>query len=206
MIVAIDGPAASGKGTLGKRLADHLGYHHLDTGLLYRAVGLKRTLQGLDPEQAAHSLTSEDLADPALREEAAGRAASEVAVIPAVRQALLDFQRRFARQLPGAVLDGRDIGTIVCPDADIKLFVTASVEKRADRRCKELKARGESFIAERVLQDLRERDARDSSRAVAPLVPAHDAILLDTSDLDADAAFRAAVAILDGKGLSPSGV
>ncbi len=196
MIIAIDGPAASGKGTLARRLASHFGLRHLDTGLLYRAVGLKRLEQGLDPTAAANGLGADDLAHPGLRSETAGRAASEVAAIPSVRAALLEFQRRFAATAPGAVLDGRDIGTVVCPNADIKLFVTASMEKRADRRWKELLSKGERAIASQILQDLQERDARDAARDVAPLVPATDAVLLDTSELDADAAFEAALAII----------
>ncbi len=199
MIVAIDGPAAAGKGTLARRIAEALGYHHLDTGLLYRAVGVLSEKRGQAPREVAESLAPEDLQRPDLRGEAAGQAASKVGSIPEVRAALLDFQRRFARQAPGAVLDGRDIGTVICPDADVKLFVTASVEKRAERRVKELLAKGESVIAERVLQDLKDRDARDSARDVAPMATAADAILLDTSELDADAAFEAALAIVREK-------
>ena len=203
MIVAIDGPAAAGKGTLAKRIAQALGYHHLDTGLLYRAVGVIREKEGISAEQAAEKLMPEDLKRPDLRGEEAGQAASKVAAIPAVRASLLDFQRRFARQAPGAVLDGRDIGTVICPDAEVKLFVTASVEKRAERRVKELLAKGESVIAERVLQDLKDRDARDSARDVAPMTSAPDAILLDTSDLDADAAFEAALSIVRNRITTP---
>ena len=199
MIIAVDGPAAAGKGTLARRLAAHFGLRHLDTGLLYRAVGVKSRASGEDAVRVAENLAAEDLGHPALREEAAGRAASEVAAIPAVRAALLEFQRRFARLPPGAVLDGRDIGTVVCPDADVKLFVTASAEKRAERRWKELLAKGEPAIAERVLRDMQERDARDAARDVAPLAPAADAVLLDTSELDADAAFAAALAIVARK-------
>ena len=192
MIIAVDGPAAAGKGTLSKRLAAEFGLHHLDTGLIYRAVGVKRNETGMDPAACAEALLPEDLKHPGLRDEAAGRAASEVAAIPAVRQALLEFQRRFAQQKPGAVLDGRDIGTVVCPDADVKLFVTASIEKRAERRWKELIAKGETAIKTRVLQDMRDRDARDAARDVAPMAPAADAVLIDTSELDADAAYQAA--------------
>ena len=199
MIVAIDGPAAAGKGTLAKRIAEALGFHHLDTGLLYRAVGVRCEQEGISPEEAAQGLLPEDLKRPDLRGEAAGQAASKVAAIPEVRAALVAFQRRFARQAPGAVLDGRDIGTVICPDAEVKLFVTASVEKRAERRVKELLAKGESVIAERVLQDLKDRDARDSARDVAPMATAPDAILLDTSDLDADAAFEAALSLIRRK-------
>jgi len=203
MIVAIDGPAAAGKGTLARRIAEALGYHHLDTGLLYRAVGILSDQRGLTPLQAAENLDPEDLKRSDLRGEAAGQLASKVGSIPEVRAALLDFQRRFARQAPGAVLDGRDIGTVICPDAEVKLFVTASVEKRAERRVKELLAKGESVIAERVLQDLKDRDARDSARDVAPMTSAPDAILLDTSELDADAAFEAALSIVRNRITTP---
>lgn len=203
MIIAVDGPAASGKGTLARRLAEHLGYAHLDTGRLYRAVGLAVLRAGGDPadpgaaEAAARALDPGSLEDPALAGDDAAQAASKVAAIPAVRAVLLAFQREFAAQPPGggagAVLDGRDIGTVVCPGADFKFFVTASAEIRAERRHKELLNRGEASIYARVLQDLRERDARDSARDVAPLKPADDAIVLDTSDMDADAAFATAV-------------
>lgn len=209
MIVAIDGPAASGKGTLARRLAAHLGLAYLDTGLLYRAVGLAVLRAGGDPENAtaaaaaAAALDPAQLADPELRLDHVGAAASKVAAIPAVRQALLAFQRRFAEQPPGgatgAVLDGRDIGTVVCPDADAKLFVTASLEKRAERRYKELLGRGAATIQEAVLQDMKERDARDSRRSVAPLVPAPDAFFLDTTELDADQAFAAALGYITSR-------
>lgn len=199
MIIAIDGPAAAGKGTLARRVAEALGFHHLDTGLLYRAVGVRCEQEGISPQEAAQSLLPEDLKRPDLRGETAGQAASKVAAIPEVRAALVAFQRRFARQAPGAVLDGRDIGTVICPDAEVKLFVTASVEKRAERRVKELLAKGESVIAERVLQDLKDRDARDSARDVAPMASADDAILLDTSDMDADAVLLAALSIIRQK-------
>ncbi len=207
MIVAVDGPAASGKGTLARRIAAHLGYAHLDTGKLYRAVGHAVLAAGRDPEdaaaatRAAKSLTPEDLADPALLGDAAAAAASRVAAIPGVRAALLRFQRDFAEHppggAPGAVLDGRDIGTVVCPGAEIKLFVTADLAVRAERRHKELIGRGEASIYARVLQDLKERDARDSNRAVAPLRAARDAKILDTSGLDPDAAFAAALAYIE---------
>lgn len=202
MIIAIDGPAAAGKGTLAKRLAAHFGLNYLDTGSLYRAVGLAVLRSGGDPadpaaaEAAARTLDPAGLADPSLRGEDAGGAASKVAAIPAVRAALLDFQRAYAARAPGAVLDGRDIGTVVCPDAPVKLFVTASLERRAERRLKELLDKGLSAIGERVLQEMRDRDARDSARSVAPLIPAADAVLLDTSEMDADAAFAAAVRII----------
>lgn len=204
MIIALDGPAASGKGTLAKRLAKHFGFAHLDTGKLYRAVGLAMLQTGEDPEDAAAAeraaiaLTPDDLDNPALSGDDAAVAASKVAAIPAVRDALLAFQRRFAESPPGgaagAVIDGRDIGTVVCPDAPAKLFVTAGVEIRAERRHKELLGRGETSIYARVLQDLTERDERDSKRAVSPLMAADDAIVLDTSTLDPDAAFAAALA------------
>jgi cytidylate kinase len=202
MIIAIDGPAAAGKGTLARRLAEHLGLAYLDTGLIYRAVGLAVLRAGGEPTDpvaalaAVRRLDPAGFADPDLRGEAAGAAASKVAAIPAVRTALLEFQRIYAARPPGAVLDGRDIGTVVCPQADVKLFITANLEKRVDRRLKELLGKGVSAIRERILQDMRERDARDSARSVAPLVPAADAVVLDTSDLDADAAFAAAVAIV----------
>ncbi len=204
MIIALDGPAASGKGTLAKRLAQHFGYAHLDTGKLYRAVGLAVLQSGGDPENAAaaesaaNALVPSDLDNPALSGDDAAVAASKVAAIPAVRAALLAFQRRFAESppdgAPGAVIDGRDIGTVVCPDAPAKLFVTADVEIRAERRHKELLGRGETSIYARVLQDLTERDERDSNRAVSPLQTASDAVVLDTSAMDPDAAFAAALA------------
>jgi len=203
MIIAVDGPAASGKGTLARRIADHLGYAHLDTGRLYRAVGLALIRAGRDPadadaaEMAARALDTTALNDADLAGDGVAQAASKVAAIPGVRAALLDFQRQFAHDPPGgaagAVLDGRDVGTVVCPDADIKFFVTASAEIRAKRRHKELLNRGEASIYARVLQELRERDARDCSREIAPLKPAEDAIVLDTSLMDADAAFATAV-------------
>jgi cytidylate kinase len=203
MIIAIDGPAASGKGTLARRIAAHMGFAHLDTGKLYRAVGLAVTRAGRDPsdpeaaEAAARTLDAASLEDPALAGDEAAQAASMVAAIPSVRAVLLDFQRAFADRPPGgaagAVIDGRDIGTVVCPGADIKFFVTASAEIRAERRYKELLNRGEAIIYARVLQELKERDVRDSTRSVAPMKPAEDAIVLDTTDLDADAAFAAAV-------------
>lgn len=207
MIIALDGPAASGKGTLAKRLAAHFGFAHLDTGKLYRAVGLAVLQAGEDPEdavaaeRAATALAPSDLDNPALSGDDAAVAASKVAAIPAVRAALLDFQRRFAESPPGgaagAVIDGRDIGTVVCPDAPAKLFVTADLEIRAERRHKELLGRGETSIYARVLQDLTERDERDSNRAVSPLLAANDAIVLDTSTLDPDAAFAAALAYVE---------
>ena len=204
-IVAIDGPAAAGKGTLARRLAAELGFDYLDTGLIYRAVGMNVERAGFDPAdparagEAARDLQPEDLAADDLRTDEAAQAASKVAALPEVRAALLDFQRRFAAHPPGgrgAVLDGRDIGTVVCPAAPIKLFVTASTERRAERRLKELQGRGIDTSLDKVVAEMRERDERDSSRAVAPLKPAEDAHLLDTSDLDADAAFDAAIAFV----------
>ena len=209
MIIAIDGPAAAGKGTLARRLADHFGLRYLDTGRLYRAAGVALTSFGgtleseADVLRAARMVDFERLGDPALRTEEAGNMASKIAAIPVLRQALLARQKEFAHQPPGAVLDGRDIGTVVCPDADLKLFVTASVEKRAERRFKELLDKGESAIWERLLEDLRRRDAQDSARSTAPLVAATDAILLDTTDLDADQAFFRVCEIAREHGLTP---
>ncbi len=205
MIVAIDGPAASGKGTLAKRLADHLGYACLDTGLLYRAVARDVAAWGFrldDPwaaVAAARGLDPARFDDPELRGAAAGDAASIVARIPLVRAALLSYQRAFARRAPGAVLDGRDIGTVVCPDADVKIFVTASPEVRAKRRFSELEARGAAVAYETVLADILARDARDADRAISPLVMAADAMLLDTSNLSIEAAFDAAVGLIKRK-------
>lgn len=203
MIIAVDGPAASGKGTLARRLAKHFGYAHLDTGKLYRAVGMAVLRAGGDPADAetaaaaARSLDPAAVDDPDLAGDEAAQAASKVAALSEVREALLGLQRDFAHNPPadagGAVLDGRDIGTVVCPDADIKLFVTAEVDVRAARRHKELLNRHEISIYARVLQDLKERDARDSARQVAPMRPADDAFVLDTSDMDADEAFAEAL-------------
>jgi cytidylate kinase len=197
--VAIDGPAASGKGTIGRAVAARFGFAHLDTGLLYRAVGVKALHDGrgvIDPHWSAaiaRRLAPADLDRDDLRTARAGQAASKVAALPEVRTALLDFQRRFARAEGGAVLDGRDIGTVICPQAEAKLFVTASDETRAARRQKELAA--PSF--EEVLADLRARDARDAGRDVAPMRPAPDALLLDTTDLSIDAAVAEAVAYVE---------
>jgi cytidylate kinase len=213
MIVAVDGPVAAGKGTLARRLAAALDCAYLDTGSIYRAVAAKILVAGRDPEDpetaaaAAKALQPIDLERDDLRLETVSQAASKVAAIPAVRAALLDFQRRFAAAPPGgqngAVLDGRDIGTVVCPDADVKFLLTASVEARALRRHKELLERGEESIYARVLQDLRERDARDSGRATAPLRAAEDAVRLDTSAMDADRAFEVAMAEIARRGLAP---
>jgi cytidylate kinase len=208
LIIAIDGRAAAGKGTLARRLARHLGYDFLDTGSLYRGVGLQVLRAGGDPanlaaaKAAAESLDLALLADPDLRGETAAKAASLVAAQPAVRAALLDFQRNFANRPPsgkGAVLDGRDVGTVVCPDARVKLFITASLEARAQRRLAELQAAGRAAIWEAVLQDMQDRDARDSKRDVAPLKPAADAVVIDTTSLSTDQVFEAAKAIVDAK-------
>jgi cytidylate kinase len=205
MIIAIDGPAASGKGTLAKRIAEHFGFQCLDTGLLYRAVARDVAKLGFrldDPWAglaAARSLDPGTLDDPALRGEEAGEAASIVAKMPAVRTALLDYQRAFARRSTGAVLDGRDIGTVVCPGAEVKIFVTAAPETRARRRFDELKARGAAVTYEDVLRVIKDRDARDAGRADAPMAMASDAVLLDTTDLDIEAAFDAAVGLIKRK-------
>jgi cytidylate kinase len=203
MIIAIDGPAASGKGTLGKKLAAHYGLRHLDTGLLYRAVAKALLDAGHSPRQQARAVAAADALDPtqfdelALKSQVVGEAASLVSAIPEVRMALLALQRNFAKRPPGAVLDGRDIGTVICPNADVKIFVTATPEARASRRYAELKARGEGISEAEVLADIRQRDERDSSRAVAPLKRATDAHLLDTTSLDIDGAFQAALALVE---------
>ena len=203
MIIAVDGPAAAGKGTIARALARHFGFHFLDTGALYRMVGLAAIRAGGEPITtpaaiaAALSLDPSSFTDAELRTEKVGAAASIVAVIPEVRAALLEFQRSFARRPPGAVLDGRDIGTVVCPDAHAKLFITASAEVRARRRQMELGATD----YEAVLADIRARDERDSQRATAPLVAAKDAVTLDTSEMDIDAAVAAAVAAVEARRL-----
>lgn len=189
--VAIDGPAAAGKGTISKSIATQFGFQHLDTGLLYRAVG-RKVLQGAQPIEAARNLEVADLDADDLRTPEVAQAASKVAVIAEVRQALLEFQQAFARAEPGAVLDGRDIGTVVCPNADVKLFVTASAEVRAKRRFDELSAKGMDVSPEQVLADVKARDERDKSREEAPMVAAEDAILIDTTELTIDAAIAAA--------------
>jgi cytidylate kinase len=203
MIIAIDGPAASGKGTLGKRLAAHYGLRHLDTGLIYRAVA-KAMLDGghrLDDlaraAEAAKTLDPARFDEAALKSHAVGEAASQVSAVPEVRAAVLAFQRDFGRNPPGAVLDGRDIGTVIFPDAEVKIFVTASPEIRARRRTKEWQAAGGSLSEADVLADILRRDERDMNRAIAPLKPAPDAHLLDTTHLDIDAAFRAAIDIVE---------
>lgn len=215
MIIAIDGPAAAGKGTLARRLATHFGLAFLDTGKLYRGVGLRVLRAGRDPadpaaaEAAARALTAAELDDPALREEATGAAASVVAAQPAVRAVLLEFQRNFARHppggAPGAVLDGRDIGTVIAPEPDVvKFFITASPETRARRRLEELQARGEKTIYARVLQDMKERDARDAGRGIAALKKAPDAVEIDTSELNADQVFEIALSVIASRNRGPA--
>lgn len=205
MIVAVDGPSASGKGTIARALARALGLPHLDTGLLYRAVGCATMAAGADPADAATAeaqakgLRLDSLHDPALRSDEAARAASLVAAHPGVRAALLDLQVRFALQAGGAVLDGRDIGTVIAPDADLKIFVTASPPVRAARRFAELEARGLSTSLDAVAMDIAARDARDSERGAAPLRMAQDAILLDTTNLSIDAAIQSALALADAR-------
>ena len=194
LTVAIDGPAAAGKGTIARAVARHFGFAHLDTGLLYRATG-RRTLDGTPPVDAARALRAADLEDEAaLRTEEVGHAASRVAADPEVRAALIDFQRAFATRMGGAVLDGRDIGTVICPDAAVKLFVTATDDVRARRRHAELAAKGFPVTLEEVAADLAARDARDEGRTDAPLKPAPDARLLDTSAMSIDEAVAAAIA------------
>lgn len=189
--VAIDGPAAAGKGTISRAISERYGFSHLDTGLLYRAVG-SEMLQGRDAIEAAQTLAPERIDGTALRTAEVAQAASKVAVIPEVRAALLDLQRAFARRAGGAVLDGRDIGTVICPQAEVKLFVTATPEVRAARRYAELLQRGEISEYDQVLADVRARDARDADRAAAPMQAAPDALLLDTSQMDITAAVAAA--------------
>ncbi len=202
MIIAVDGPTASGKGTIAKALAAHFGLPHLDTGLLYRAVGRQVAMSGGDPDDAADALGACDfpgalLDDPALRDEATGGLASRVSIHPSVRAALFERQRAFATQAGGAVLDGRDIGTVIAPDADVKLFVTASVDARAQRRWREMLARDPAANLATITADLAARDARDTARADAPLKPAEDAVLLDTSAMGIDAAMAAAIAAVE---------
>lgn len=203
MIIAIDGPAASGKGTLAKRLAAHYGLRHLDTGLIYRAVAHALTSKGMAlgdeaaAVSAAQGLDPTTFDDPALKSHQVGTAASVVSAIPAVRAALVEFQRQYANQPPGAVLDGRDIGTVICPDADVKIFVVADPKVRARRRALEAHARGEAADEAAVLADILARDERDQNRAVAPLKPASDAYLLDNSHLDIEGGVRAAIDIVE---------
>ena len=204
IVIAVDGPAASGKGTIARALARHFKLPHLDTGLLYRAVALNLFRFGGDPgsefeAMRACDITSVSLDDPDLRSEIVGSIASRISAYPSVREKLLDRQSRFADQRGGAVLDGRDIGTVIAPDADVKLFVTASVEVRARRRVAELLSRGMPAHLEDVIIDLKARDARDSGRENAPLKQAEDALLLDTSDMDVDQAVAAAIALVEKK-------
>lgn len=194
--IAIDGPAASGKGTIARQLAARYGFAHLDTGLLYRAVG-RKMLEGIDPTEAAQALDVTSLDARELRGPDVAQAASKVAALPAVRAALVDVQRAFSRRSGGAVLDGRDIGTVICPEAEAKLFVIASAEVRADRRWRELVASGHDVTLQEVLADVLARDARDMNRADAPLKPAEDATTLDTSKMAIDDAVAEAVAIVD---------
>lgn len=203
MIIAVDGPLASGKGTIARALADHFGLPHLDTGSLYRATGLAVIEAGIDPDDAeacARLAAQLDLAaidEDRIRTAEAGSMASRVAAIPQVREALFDLQRAFATQPGGAILDGRDIGTVICPDAEVKLFVTADAETRARRRWEELRAKGETLSFETMLEQTRERDARDAERTDAPMKPADDATLLDTSSLSIDAAVATAIRIVE---------
>jgi len=209
MIVAVDGPAASGKGTIARAIASHYGLPHLDTGLLYRAVGIGVLRAGGDPASADDALSAcrfsdGALHDPQLESEAAGKAASMVSAHPAVRAALLDRQVAFARQPGGAVLDGRDIGTVIAPDAAVKLFVTASPEVRAERRHRELVSMGLDVALDHVLTDIRARDERDSARSAAPLRMADDACLLDTSALNVTRAIGAALALVEARMMHPA--
>jgi len=201
--IAIDGPTASGKGTLARKLADALGFACLDTGLLYRAVGMALKRQGFTASDEAQAIAAAQalnvdqvMDDDELRSAEAGQWASQVSAIPGVRQALLEFQRSFAAQPPGAVLDGRDIGTVICPDAPVKLYITASAEVRAERRYKELLSRGQDKSYDDVLADIKARDDRDMNRAIAPLKPAGDAVMIDTSNMDPEKAFSVSLALI----------
>ena len=201
--IAIDGPTASGKGTLARKLADALGFACLDTGLLYRAVGMALKRQGFTVSDEAQAIAAAQalnvdqvMDDDELRSAEAGQWASQVSAIPGVRQALLEFQRSFAAQTPGAVLDGRDIGTVICPDAPVKLYITASAEVRAERRYKELLSRGQDKSYADVLADIKARDDRDMNRAIAPLKPAGDAVMIDTSNMDPEKAFSVSLALI----------
>ena len=201
-VVAIDGPAAAGKGTIARAVAAEFGFAHLDTGLLYRAVGKRALTMGrgvIDDgvaELVARELREQDVRDEGLRTVMVSRAASRVAALPGVRSALLDFQRKFAARDDGAVLDGRDIGTVICPDADVKLYVTASDDTRAKRRFEEVTARGEETTLSRVAADLKTRDERDASREDAPMIQASDAVALDTSQMSVEQAIAAAIEIV----------
>ena len=203
MIIAIDGPAASGKGTLGKRLAHHYGYRHLDTGVIYRAVAYAMMAQGADLNDEALAvavaleLDPEKFGNPMLKTQKVGDGASVVSAFPRVREALVNFQRQFAADPPGAVLDGRDIGTVICPDADVKIFVTATPQARAQRRTLEFRRAGLAVEEAEILADILRRDARDTGRASSPLKQADDAHLLDTTNMDIEAAFAAALAIVE---------
>ena len=196
--VAIDGPAAAGKGTIAKAVAAHFGFAYLDTGLLYRAAA-RKVIDGMDPVAAAKALSAHDFARAGLRTAKVGQAASKIAALPKVRAALVDFQRKFARADGGAVLDGRDIGTVICPEAEVKLFVTASAEVRAHRRWLELVEKNTDLTEAEVLAEQRERDARDSERKVAPLLAAADAVVLDTSEMTAEQALQEAIRIIAGR-------
>lgn len=195
--VAIDGPAAAGKGTIARAVAAHFGFAHLDSGLLYRVVG-KKVTEGADAVEAARALVAEDLTAEGLRTAAVAQAASHVAAIPDVRSAFLDFQRAFARRLGGAVVDGRDIGSVICPEAEAKLFVTASSEVRAERRLAELLPKDPTVTYEKVLHDVQQRDRLDRERATSPLIQAEDAIVLDTSAMSIEAAVARAIEIVEG--------
>lgn len=206
-VIAIDGPAASGKGTLSRALADHLTYAHMDTGALYRAVGLQMLQSKLAPQDAAQNFadtfTPDQLDSPLLRTNEVAQNASKAAAIPEVRSILLDLQRSFAANpgdaYQGAVLDGRDIGTIIAPNASAKLFITARIDARAKRRTKELQLNGQTVTYEAVLKDMRERDARDTDRESAPMIPADNAMILDTSDLDQEQVFEKAMLFIKTK-------
>ncbi len=201
--IAIDGPAAAGKGTVSRAIAGRYGFQHLDTGLLYRAVG-RRVLDGTPPGVAAATLRHRDIARDDLRTQEVAEEASRVAALPEVRAALVAFQREFARRDGGAVLDGRDIGTVICPEAEVKLFVTASPEVRARRRCDELRAKGVTAVYETVLDEVRARDARDAGRQDAPMRAAEDAVVIDTSEMDIDAAVTCAIDVVEAR-LGPRG-
>lgn len=202
LLIAIDGPAASGKGTVAKKIAGHFGLEYLDTGSIYRAAGYKILQSGENPEDEkiavkyAGQITAEDLKNPHLYDEGVGKIASIIAAIPAVREVLFRFQREFADNPKGAVLDGRDIGTVICPDANFKFYITAKLEARAERRYKQLQNKGISIIYQSVLDDLRARDDRDSKRKIAPLTKAPDAVHIDTTHMDADEVFAKIISMI----------